>query len=433
MLHLGNPQEVTEVDAAIDDAARIQVLHARYTTSPPTRTVWASQWTGSAWTAAQRLTPSEDALNPAVALDPLSGQGYATWGEYDETLLTTTIAESRFDGNQWLPQATPAWGTPGASDEGYNILAADRMGRTFALYQKFVGSRSRAAGAVRTAGGWSSGSVLSNQPGEVASTVPVLAVNAGGLAAAAWVDVDQFSGESRMYVALGTPSGWGVPQPMAFNPDPNAGASVPRVAVADNGQAFLVWYESVGGLIHRSYYSRYDGSQWSAPARLDHLSSSALASDVDVGAGGDVWAVYTQEIDIPGVIGLWARRWTGSGWDTPVMVNSASLGFLLGDYRVMVDEFGRVLIVYAAFDSFSTFKTVYYSYWDGSQWEDSVVDIGANGFNRPQKVAMNRGGHALVVWDNTTSTAPGALHDLRVARFTPPPPGPMFANGFEGP
>lgn len=62
-----------------------------------------------------------------------------------------------------------------------------------------------------------------------------------------------------------------------------------------------------------------------------------------------------------------------------------------------------------------------------------VGNIGANGYNRPQKVAMNRSGHALAVWDNATSTAPGAPHDLRVARFTPPTPGPIDANGFECP
>lgn len=429
LLHTGNPQEVIEVDAAIDDVARIQVVHGRYTTSPATRTVWASQWTGTAWSAPERLSPAELALNPAVALDPITGQGYATWGIYDNELFNTTMAESRFDGSQWLPQPTPAWGATGASYEGYNILAADRMGRTFALYQKFVGGRARAAGAVRTAGGWSAGTLLSNAAGGEHSIQPSLAVNAAGLAAAAWIDSDE--SEGRLYVALGTAAGWGAPQRMAF--DINARAHLPRVAVGDNGQAFLVWFEYVGGLVERSFYSHHDGSQWSPPARLDHLDAMALHPDVAVGAGGDAWAIYTQETTTPGAIGLWARRWNGSGWAPPVMVNTSSLGLLIAGQRVAVDQAGRVLVVYYAFNNFGTFKTLYYSYWNGSQWEDALVDAGASGHNRLHRIAMNRSGHALAVWDNAGSTSPTALHDLRVARFTPPPPGPMFANGFEGP
>lgn len=430
VLHVGNPTELIEVDAAIDDAARVQIVHARHTTNPSTRSVWASQWTGSHWTAAQSLSTARLALNPAVALDPLGGQGYVTWGDYDELLLTTTIAEKQFDGQQWLAQATPAWGMAGESYEGYNLLAADRSGRTFALYQMFVGGRTRAAAAVRTGGGWSAGTRLSNQSGEWASVDPALAVNAAGLAAAAWVDVEVFSGESRLYVALGTSAGWGAPQRMAF--DTNSPANVARVAVADDGQAFVVWYE-VAGLISHSYYSHYDGSQWSAPARLDHLASSASSPDVAVGAGGDAWAIYTQETETPGATGVWARRWTGGTWSAPVMVNESSLGFLIAGPRVVVDQAGRVLVVYFAFDSFNTFKVLYYSYGHGGGWEEGLVDAGATGQNRLKRLVMNRNGHAVAVWDKAASTAQGVPHDLLAARFTPPPADAVFEDGFDGP
>jgi hypothetical protein len=135
-------------------------------------------------------------------------------------------------------------------------------------------------------------------------------------------------------------------------------ASRPRVGMDGAGRVFVAYdqQDSSSSAPPAVYASRFDGSQWSAPARVNEGPLYAAWSDVAVSADGTAVVVWVQSTNAndpnrsgggPTNPNIWARRFDGSVWSAPQRI-----GADLIDYegcervRVVMDGAGRAFAIW---------------------------------------------------------------------------------------
>ncbi len=122
----------------------------------------------------------------------------------------------------------------------------------------------------------------------VYSTYPVVGVDAGGVAHAVW---GEFGGMQPCMRYANSANWAGTLLDIAGTGDsPNN----PAMTVDSSGTLHVVWEESQSGPIGDIIYSRFDGSNWSAPVNISNTHLRSRNADVAVDAEGTVHIAWVQ-------------------------------------------------------------------------------------------------------------------------------------------
>ena len=149
---------------------------------------------------------------------------------------------------------------------------------------------------------------------------PSLAVAADGTPWVAWTSADETQG--RLYISRWVGSRWSTPVEV-----PTGASSRPRQAVlaaAPDGGFWLAWV-GFDGNDDEIYASRWDGLTWSTPERVGDDDADPLAYDTHprlaVSEDGVAWLVWVSSEGLYDDV-VMASRWDGRGWSPEVAVSA---------------------------------------------------------------------------------------------------------------
>jgi len=343
--------------------------------------------------------------NPSIAVDAQSN-AVAVWEHFVVPEQRTAIWANRYT-------RSDLWGEPVAIDAGAGeandpALAVDDAGNAFAVWvRRDVGAANTRIWSNRydvALGSWDTAELL--QSGDVTRAGdPEVAAAPSGNAIAVWVQLNTESGRQdvwyREYIAG---SGWGEAGPISEAEPAATLALDPVVGMDDDGNAIAVWSRTTlgGEVIWSNRYTA--GSGWGTAALIKPDTETSVGSiRLSVSDNGDAFVVWAQDDGTREDV--WATRFSGSSWSTPERIDT----YDDGDKRtpdVAVDGSGVAHVAWAQTeDPFINIWAVQYT--PGSGWETPLLieppnpDPDEDGDATSPRVGVNAAGNAFVVWLQT--------------------------------
>jgi len=290
------------------------------------------------------LASGSDGSNPQVAVDP-NGNAVAAWLQSDGS--KATIWANRLDA------ASQTWGTPKRLDKADVSsasppnVAMDKNGNAFVVWSQASGaalpSSTWAARYAASGASWSSATLLEvDDTGDTLS--PLVAVDGSGNAVALWNQKNGGTGFYQLWsnrYAVGT--GWGA-RSQVETPHVGNGSQF-DLGLDTAGDALAIWTMNAGaGLL--AYSSRWvPGSAWTAPVAVESATAGVTTPHLALDSAGNAIAIWAQ----PEAANYreWGARYAlGSGWQTPVAIQSTALP-TTGQSQIGCDAAGNALALWA--------------------------------------------------------------------------------------
>ena len=191
----------------------------------------------------------------------------------------------------------------------------------------------------------------------------------------------------------------------------------PSVAVAANGDSWLVWQSYSGGR-DEIRLRKFDGS-WRTFSPVPGVTGDVWRPQVAVPADGRPWVVWSQQRD--GNFDLYAREMdeARSRWGDLVRLSSQPNPDI--EHHVVGDSRGWLWVVWQGFRDGDS--DIFLRFHDGSSWsrEIQVSEHPANDWE--PRIAVDRQGSAAVVWDSYRN----GNYDVFLRRFAGGELGPLVA------
>ena len=346
-----------------------------------------------------------DRREPAIAGDG-GGGAVVAWESLTGGPIEATI---RHDGTWSTPADLSA---PSARDPS---VAMTPGGHGFVAWQAPTGDgRDVILVAERELDGSWSEPVPVSRP-DARSRRPQVATDARGRAIVAWVR-DTTGQNAVVEVAERAGSRrWGTPQELS---DADLRARRPRLAVAPDGRAALVWEERVGDRGSVAAATRRPDGTWTPATRLSGSMESAREPDVAIGPRGDATAVWIGE-DTGGVGAFAAESVAGGPWspairlgtgdDTPRELSRPERAETGADVAVLPNR--EALAVWSVFDDGTNRVRLATRSADGS-WRTPIDLSAARNESGGAQVAALAGGGGIVAWEEVD----GGLLRVRTVR-----------------
>jgi len=245
-----------------------------------------------------------DRRSPAIATDG-AGAAIVAWESLAGLGIEATSRDAAAQG--WQPPVTIS--AAAAHDVS---VAMDPEGGAIAAWQRQpVGGTERIEVADRRPGGaWTAPTVVS--AAGTRARQPVAGLDGRGDAIVVWRR--DTTGDRAVIEVTERAAGGGWTAPRVLS-GPDVRARRPRLAVAPDGAAVVVWEERVAGVARIGAASRLPDGTWSPPARVAGSVAESHEPDVAIGADGHATAVWIGDdgdgagvfaADSPGD-GSWAR------------------------------------------------------------------------------------------------------------------------------
>ena len=206
-------------------------------------------------------------------------------------------------------------------------------------------------------------------------------------------------------------AGWDVEEIIA---EVRGNARRPEVAMDRNGTAVAVWYQADGGP-HSIYSNRYTpGGGWGGAELIEEAEGDARRPQVAVSSGGGAVAVWAQFSSRRSVV--WSNRATPDGvWRTSRPIDDDNEAGDATRPHVAVDSSGNAVAVWQQFDGareniWSNRYTIAMNDWGTAE----LIETDNGGDASAPQVAMGPGGSTLAVW----SQFDGTNDDIWSNRFT---------------
>lgn len=241
---------------------------------------------------------------------------------------------------------------------------------------------------------------------------PTLAVNTAGDAAYVWEERPNILVGSKYNIALrhynATADDLALPI-LLDNPALDTHARNPRVAVAENGDAYVVWQQLGGGVINI-----YGRSHSIADGLLSPIwtidQSGVNASDPQIILSGN--QILVAYIEVGPTVNLMVRKVTlqegvDPVWDDAMLLNPA--GTSAGQFHLVNNAEGKVLAVWEQIDSACSLpapcRSIFMNTYNGTSWAGALVAEADNATDaRLPRAALNADGNGLIVWVSQTDS-----------------------------
>jgi hypothetical protein len=347
---------------------------------------------GGPWESSptQLNTPGTTVPTRQIAVDA-TGAATAIWTEYTPVLFMGMPQPGPVSVHTARRPAGAAWGaseqlsTP-AVDAGYvSVLATGADGTVVALWSE--NSALMSSTRSRT-GAWSAPLTVPDSP---TAQTPQLAVDADGIATAAWQDANNNHTMAATLPAGGT---WTAPTDVS-----NGIGFEPAMAMNRDGDATLVWNN--GNYNQVSARRPSSGGTWSAPHQISVTGAvNSYMPLVAVDASGRATAVWSQADFAGGAVSyhqMAASRAADGTWAAPVSLGNGGSDPL----SVAASDDGDVTVVWRGLDAQSHYLVRTASHAPGGAWSQ-VTDLTDFGTAAGPVVTVDDQGDALFV------AAPGA-------------------------
>ena len=253
----------------------------------------------------------EDRREPVIASDGGGGL-VAVW----ESLTGGPIEAS-------LRRPSGTWSAAAVLSGPYGrdpVVSVDPEGRAIAAWQVPLRGDTTAVQVATSddMDGWSEAASVST--GGTHAREPQIAVAGDGTVILAWRR-DTGGGDTVIEVAERGRSGtWTSPR---THSDPGLRSKRPRLAVAPNGAAALVWEQTVDDQVTVVAATRGADGRWSGPITLSRGTGDAHEPDLAVGPTGVATAVWIAETGDTAAVMATTRPETGP-WSAPVVIGRGS-------------------------------------------------------------------------------------------------------------
>jgi hypothetical protein len=353
-----------------------------------------------------------------VAMDA-AGRAVAVWLTLRAgTLIDDDLMASRFD-------PVTGWSTPEALETRlgdvtrFDLAMDPASGRAVVLWTQSSDTSNGSAWArhFEPATGWTPVQALSTPSGVV--DVVSVGMDAQGNAVAAWSQLDgsRFSVWGSRGSAAGT---WGTAQLLETMDELGRVDGNPRIAVAPQGDALVVWQASGGTLVNRgTWTNRYTaGGGWGTASQLVSVSGGS-APDIAMDANGNAVMVWAQ-IDAVSASEVYAliqaKRYQGGAWGAPLQVaRELGANSVLSTVHVKMNAAGAALVAWGQGDQ-SIRATLAPA---GGTWPTPsiVKPVGSRAATAGVRAAVNGEGNAFLAWSqgNDVSTSDTMLSSYTLA------------------
>lgn len=338
----------------------------------------------------------------AKAVMDAAGRAVAVWFTLEPGTPNDNLMSSRFD-----PAA--GWSTPEALEASprdvVNVdLAMDAAsGRAVVVWTQ-ANDTSAGAAWVRhfdPASGWTAAQVIQSAatPAGRVDRISV-GIDAQGNAVAAWsqLDATRFSIWGNRGSAAGA---WASAQLLETADELGRVDGNPRIAVAPQGDATVVWQASGGTVANRgTWTNRYSaGAGWGTASQLVAVSGGS-APDIAMDANGHAVMVWGQ-IEVASATEMYtlvqARRYQGGAWGSPLQVGrEPGANSVLSAPLVKMNASGSALVAWGQGDE-SIRATVAPA---GGAWPVPTIvkPVASRAAGSALVLAMDGEGHVMLTW-----------------------------------
>jgi hypothetical protein len=373
--------------------------------------IFKSERRNGVWTnpvnLSDHISPSgQDAIEPHVAMDN-NGNAIIVWIQSDGTNYQVFKSERR--NSIWYnPTSLADHISPSGQDVGWNdplmgtvSVAMDNNGNAIIAWYQSDGSTEQIFKSEYRSNVWHHPANLADNIGITGAGQPQVAMDDNGNAIIVFVAYDgsyfqTFKSEYRN-------GAWYHPASRTDNISPDGKMALfPQVAMANNGDAVIVWQQVLGSdpnAYTKIFKSERRNGTWVNPANLDDNISPANARfpQVEMDNNGNaiiIWDLYfNTDSDPYGMI-----EYRNSAWSNPV--NLKFNGENIRPTHMAMDDNGNAIIVWAQTDS--TNSQIFKSEYREGAWHNPVsltdkVSPDGQGACHPQ-VAMGNNGNAIIAW-----------------------------------
>ncbi len=234
------------------------------------------------------------------------------------------------------------------------------------------------------------------------------AMDSSGNAVIVWGQSD--GSDDQIFKSENRNGSWQHPSGLGDNISPDGSkARYPEVAMDNNDNTIIVW-EQVDGADYQLFKSEYRGNAWANPANINDTLSVpegpspwGISYDVAVDDNGNAIVAWYQK-DNAGNDRVFKSEYRSGAWVHPSGVGdaiNAALGSMITAFvTVAMDNNGNAII---AWDQYDTNMSIFKSEYRGGSWTHpaNLSDhINPNGGNDAYygRVAMADNGSAVIAW-----------------------------------
>jgi hypothetical protein len=353
------------------------------------------------FTVYDNISPDgQTAQNPQVAMDN-NGNAIITWEQSDGSNIQ--IFKSEYRGGVWTH---PSSLLDNISPNGQNAyapqVAMDNSGNAIIVWRQSDGSKYQIFKSEYRGGVWTHPSFSDHiSPDGQNAYNPQVAMDNNGNAIITWYQSDGsnfqiFKSEYRGGV-------WTYPSFSDHISPDGQHAYNPQVAMDNNGNAIITWYQSDGSK-DQIFKSEYRGGGWTHPSSItDHISPDGQNADYpQVAMDNNGNAIITWE-QIDGTnYQIFKSEYRGGVWTHPLSLsdNISPDGQTASNPQIAMDNNGNAIIIW--YQSDGSKKQIFMSEFRGDVWThpssltDNISPDGQNAYNT--QVALDNNGNAIITW-----------------------------------
>lgn len=400
---------------AMDTAGRALAVWFTLEAGTPNDNLVASRFDpGSGWSAPVALESSpRDVMNVDLAMDPASGRAVVMWTQGSDTSVSAAWARHFDPASGWTAtQPVQSAGTPAGRADQITV-GIDDQGNAVAAWSQLDGTRISIWGNRGTpTGAWGSAQLLEtmDELGR-ADGNPRIAVAPQGHAIVVW----QASGGTvanrgtwtNRYTAG---AGWGTASQLVAV----SGGSAPDVAMDANGNAVMVWGQIEVASATEMYAliqaKRYQAGVWGSaiPVGRELGANSVLSAPrVKMNASGSALVAWGQgDASIRATVAP-----AGAGWPAPTLVKPVASRAVGSPLVIAIDGLGNVMMTWAQGNDQGGADAMLATRSAAGVWVAGAVHQAAI-WGDPV-IALNDRGNALFLWTQLVSTSTGTQIQAR--------------------
>jgi hypothetical protein len=382
--------------------------------------IYKSEYRNGVWTNPSSLSDhispdGQSAGDPQIAMDN-NGNAIIVWEQYDSS-NNYQIFKSEYRNGVWT---NPANLTDNISPDGLGVgmpqVAMDNNGNAIIVWEQYDSSNNyQIFKSEYRDGAWTNPASVADHispegGGNADSLYPEVAMDNNGNAIIVWkqyngINYKIFKSEYRNGV-------WHNPTSLSdyINPDGTSPAFDPQVAMDNNGNAVIVWSQSDGSN-YQIFKSEYRNGVWTNPSSLaDNISPQGQDSfnpQVAMDNNGNAIIVWYQR-DESNIYQIFKSEYRKDVWTNPSSLSDhiSPDGQHAWYSRVAMDGNGNAVIVWYQSDgsNYQIFKSEYRNgVWiNPSSLSDNISPDGQDAFD--PHVAMDNNGNAIIVWYQSDGT-----------------------------
>ena len=356
-----------------------------------------------------------DAENPAVAMNA-SGDAVVAWTDHNSSGNRVVFMSQLKDGIWTYPKNSDDYIGPNTDSAWQVRVAMDNNGDAIIVWtqDEITNDHQVIFKSEYRSGTWTHPTDANDgfSPQDNTCWTPAVAMDNNGNAIIAWYESNGTN--TMIYVREYREGAWS-PMPNLlsdnFSPTGQNANYRPRVAMDDNGNAIVTWYQS-NGSNWQIYKREYRSGAWSAIPDLSTENFSPVESDAynpeiamdDNGNAILVWYQYNSDSDS---YNIYKREYRSGSWSAmPVLASDFINPGNSNDaekQHIAMDNNGNAIIIWCQYDG--NYDSVFKSEYRKGVWtnpatqEDHITQWGGDACDTQPDVQMDNNGNAVITWE----------------------------------